>query len=139
MGDVERRKHKRYKIQCSAYYNEYQPLLSREKMFQGELINISEEGALLLADTDVPLEELLTLDISIIGWQHFYAKKYSSMADYVKNDSLRVNATVRRVTPAPNNKFRVGVHFTHIKAQDKDVLKEYISKVLPRISWEPKP
>jgi len=128
MARKERRKHKRYKITCTVYYNEYQPLLKRDNMFKAELLNISEEGALLECDEEVALEELVSLEMNIIGWQHFYEKKYKGMTEIGKSDCLRVSATVKRVQKSANNKYRVGIYFSNIKAQDKEVLREYISK-----------
>jgi hypothetical protein len=97
-------------------------------MFPASMVDISLEGALIEVEKEIPVGEFLTFEINLIGWQHFQTNKLRSLSDTVRTDCLRVNATVLRVQKVMNNKFQIGVRFENIKAYDRDILHEYITK-----------
>ena len=124
----ERRKNKRFKLQCSVYYNEYQPRLDRESMLKADLVNISLGGALIECEKKFVIGELVILEVNLIGWQHFHAKKSKGFQGLGRSDCLRVNATVVRTEDVSERKFRMGLKFEAIKSHDQEILREYISK-----------
>lgn len=124
----ERRKHPRYQIQCSVYYGEYRPRLERKDMYDAQMLNMCMEGALFECSHAFDPDELLTLEINLIGWQHFQNRQKQTIHDQVITGSLRVAAEVIRVVPIAEKQYHIGVHFLNLRSQDKDILAEYIKK-----------
>jgi hypothetical protein len=110
------------------YYGEYQPRLTRENMTEAQMVNISQEGALFECDKIFKKDELLTLEINLIGWQNFKMRKMQDTLGIDMSGALRVNATVVWWSEINKEKYQIGVQFANIRAHDRDILKEYISK-----------
>jgi len=124
----ERRQYKRYNVQCDVYCGEYMPRITREHMLKAHMQNISQAGALFECEKSFDIGELLILEVNLVGWQNFRQRRNQGAQDMGKTDCLRVNATVVRTVEFNPNKYHIGVQFSNIRAQDHEILKDYISK-----------
>jgi c-di-GMP-binding flagellar brake protein YcgR len=124
----DRRKYPRYQVQCSVYCGEYRPRLEKKDMQAAEMLNISMEGALFESARAFPLAELLTIEMNLIGWQHFQARQKTTIDDKTITGSLRVAAEVVRIVELNESKYHIGIKFLNLRAQDQEILKDYIKK-----------
>lgn len=124
----DRRKHPRYPVQCSLYCGEYKPRLERKDMQDANMVNISMEGALFECRCSFEQNELLTIEINLIGWQHFQNRQKKTIEDKTVTGSLRLAAEVVRNVKVGEKKYHIGVRFLNLRAQDQEILKDYIKK-----------
>lgn len=127
----DRRKHPRHKYVCQIWSARYQPRLSPSDMIEGRLLNISLEGACISIDAPFNIDSGIIIHIKLEGWNSFYNKIFPEM-NLAQNDLLKLCATVRYCILQPDDTYKIGVYFSGIRAQDKEVLKTYI---VEKIDW----
>ena len=127
---INKRKYPRKKIVCSVFVGPYKPMLRREEMQKTDLVDISLGGVCFMFAEELPVDKMVILEIELVGWQYFMVKKYKEYARNAKSLNLRVNANIIRAQLTKNGTYKIGAQFINMKAQDQDVLNEYMKQRL---------
>ncbi len=122
---AEKRKFKRMKVEFSVTYLVQQPLevVMRvgDKKVQAAMLDLSEEGMAIKAEHDIPQGTQLQ-----IGFVLLYA---FTPYENIMQDMQIEGAIVNRVALS-DGMFRLGVHFTKIKPEDRKAVIDFVAHCL---------
>ena len=104
--------------------------LTRTEPDKGITLNIAERGICFTATNEYAEGDILSLDMTLIGWNR-HRKSLSSMLsdDTSKTDLLTVVAEVIWCKPASDGGFEIGVKFTNIYEDDMTALEKYFANL----------
>src|SRR3990167_7236832 len=112
-SDIERRNHKRLRINCTVIYRINEPpvthFVMKGKDIDARMIDISQGGMAMVTSSDIPVSTVLSMRFSLLNVDK-EAVKFSG--------PLEVTGEVKSSTPLEKNEHRLGIYFTKMKKID---------------------
>jgi c-di-GMP-binding flagellar brake protein YcgR len=122
--DVERRQHKRIKVNFTVVYRVDKPLQFRmmigNRQVDALMLDLSEGGMSILTDCNLPIGAELSIKFTLIGAHPYDANRSITME---VTGEVRYNIIVRK------NERRVGILFTKIGEKDKVTISNFVEKL----------
>ena len=109
-SDIERRNHKRLRMNCTVIYRINEPpaahFVMKGKDIDAKMIDISQGGMAMVTSSDIPVSTVLSMRFALLNVDN-EAVKFSG--------PLEVTGEVKSSTPLEKNEHRLGIYFTKMK------------------------
>jgi c-di-GMP-binding flagellar brake protein YcgR len=107
---LERRSHKRVKINCTVIYRLNEPLsthfMVRGRDIEAKMIDISQAGMAMVTNYDIPVETKLSMRFTLL-------KVNKEVINF--SGPVEVTGQVRSNVPLEKEGHRLGIYFTNVK------------------------
>lgn len=107
---MEKRDHKRIRINCTVIYRSNEPPVSRFVMsgkdIEAKMIDIGQGGMAMVTRADIPVSTILSMRFALLNVDKEIIKF---------SGPLEVTGEVKSNTPLEGNEHRLGIYFTKMK------------------------
>ena len=109
-SDIERRNHKRLRMNCTVIYRINEPpvthFVMKGKDIDAKMIDISQGGMALVTSFDIPVSTVLLMRFALLNVNQEVVKF---------SGPLEVTGEIKSSAPLEKNEHRLGIYFTKMR------------------------
>lgn len=107
---IERRSHKRLRMNCTVIYRVNEPVSARFIMrgedIEAKMLDVSQGGMAMVTNYDIPVATVISMRFTLLNVDREVVKF---------SGPLQVTGEVRSNVPAEKNEHRLGIYFTKVR------------------------